>query len=304
MLSLSFVLLLFLQSPVASGPKPRDQALASRIEQLLQTVLTTNDDKQDEAAKAEVRKIFADKGLPTLSEVGDRASYDFVLLGIYEQSPEFEVQVLAQAKALAARHELPPDAAVFCEAHLRVTGLKNAARSHTPSHPSLRNEIEQLSKTDQAVRQKEGFDLKKMEERDKLNAAPLRAIFDKYGVPTYNMVGPQAAGDFVMMVQHQSPDFRLAILPKLKANVDAGQADPDSFALVYDRSHRDSGQKQLYGTQLECDATGQLREAPIEDEASVNQRRAALGLMRLELYAQLVKEMSPQLCPAGSAKNQ
>jgi hypothetical protein len=116
------------------------------------------------------------------------------------------------------------------------------------------------------------------------------------------MVGPEAVGGFVMMVQHQSAQFRAAILSKLKANVDAGQADPDSYALVYDRSHRDSGQKQLYGTQLECDAKGELVEAPIEDEANVNQRRAALGLMRMELYAQLVKEMSPQLCQSPASK--
>src|SRR5262249_13063665 len=75
----------------------------------------------------------------------------------------------------------------------------------------------------------------------------LMAMFDKYGVPTYAMVGTEAASQFVTMIQHQSSAFRRKVLPKLKANVDAGQGDQGAFAMVYDRSRRDAGKKQRYG---------------------------------------------------------
>ena len=114
------------------------------------------------------------------------------------------------------------------------------------------------------------------------------------------MVGPQAASDFVTMIQHQSPEFRRKVLPKLKANVDAGQADPGSYAMVLDRSQTDAGKKQMYGENLTCDNEHpELHIGPIEDEDHVNQRRAAIGLIRLELYAQLVVAMSPNICPAA-----
>ena len=72
------------------------------------------------------------------------------------------------------------------------------------------------------------------------------------------MVGVQAAKDFVIMVQHQPPEFRLAVLPKLKANVDAGQADPGTFAMVYDRTQRDQGKDQLYEATGVCDREGSM----------------------------------------------
>ena len=51
-----------------------------------------------------------------------------------------------------------------------------------------------------------------------------------------------------------------------------------------------------YGENLVCNAGEKLHEAPIEDEPHVNQRRAELGLIRMELYARLVEETMPQIC--------
>jgi len=140
-----------------------------------------------------------------------------------------------------------------------------------------------------------------MQQADRENAAALENIFARYGVPTYRMVGPPAADSFVTMIQHQSPEFRARVLPKLKANVDAGQADPGSYAMVLDRLQTDAGKKQIYGENLTCDREHpQLHTGPVEDDAYVNQRRAAIGLMRLALYAQFVAAVSPNVCPATS----
>ena len=147
------------------------------------------------------------------------------------------------------------------------------------------------------VRHTAGFDFEKMGEVDRRTAGPLKAILDKYGVPTYAMVGVQAARDFVIMVQHQAPEFRAATLPKLKANVAAGEADPGVYALVYDRTQRDQGKNQLFGQQLECTKANVIDVAPLDDAATVNVRRAELGLIRLELYTRVIRQNSP---PCGA----
>jgi hypothetical protein len=53
---------------------------------------------------------------------------------------------------------------------------------------------------------------------------------------------------------------------------------------------------QFYGEQLECAKGNALKAAPIDEEANVNIRRAELGLIRIELYARLVRLNSPAVC--------
>jgi len=282
--------------------KATDPALAARIHQLLQTVFAAGDDKQEAAAVAEAKEIFTKRGLPSIAAVGDDAAYEFVLLTCSAGPLELPEQVLKKARVATAKHEIPTDAATYCEAHVRQERAKSEANLRAPGNPDLREHIEKLFQSDQAVREQKDFDAAKMAESDRAHTAALNEVFEKYGVPTYAMVGPQAASDFVVMVQHQSPEFRRKVLPKLKANVDAGQADPGSYAMVFDRLQTDAGKPQVYGENLVCDTKNpKLHVGPIEDEKNVNQRRAAIGLMRLELYAQLVVRMSPAgICPAAA----
>jgi len=293
---LTILALVFPSENRLNARPPTDPALAADIKQLTHKVLTA--DEYDAADAAKVKAILAQHGLPTIREVGDEAAYDFILLltsdGVLQ---ELQAEALPKIKAAVAQHELPPDAGVFYEARVRSEKAKAAALKRAPENPALRDQIERLVKVDQEVRQQKGFDVAKMNATDAGNATPLQDILNKYGVPSYAMVGPQATGDFVLMIQHQPPQFREQVLPKLKALVSAGQADPGSYALVYDLSQRDAGKKQLYGERLECKAGETMHEAPIEDEPHVNQRRAELGLMRVELYASLVAEMMPQFCP-------
>ena len=280
-------------------PRAGDATLAKRIHQLLMVVLTTDDDQQSTAAVAEAQQILTRRGLPTVAAVGDEAAYEFVFLTCSAGPEDSHQQVLRMARDGARRHEIPVDAATYCAAHVRQEMATTAARKHAPSNPGLFAEIGRLIVADQAVRQKGQFDMQKMSQTDREHQAALEAIFVKYGVPTFRMVGPQAASDFITMIQHQSPAFRSRVLPRLKANVDAGQADPGSYAKVFDRSRTDAGKKQLYGENLTCDSEHpKLHVGAIEDERNVNQRRAAIGLMRLEMYAALVVAMSPDFCAA------
>jgi hypothetical protein len=283
-----------------TAPAEEDPALAARIEQLVETFLTSDDDAKHASVLSDARVIFEREGIPSRAKVGDAAAYGFVLINMLGQPADFRRQFFERVQEEASRQGLPQDALAFAEARRRQTEVEERYRTHAPSHPELRAQISQLLKDDQAVRARDGFDLGKMEEADRRTAGPLKAIFDRYGVPTYEMVGVQAAKDFVVMVQHQPPEFRLAVLPKLKANVDAGQADPGTYAMVYDRTQRDQGKNQVYGQALECAAGKALEVAPIDDATNVNARRAELGLMRLELYARLVRLNSPDLCRPSS----
>ena len=269
--------------------------LAARIEQLVEQFLMVDEETRITAALADARLIFEREGIPGTAQVGDAAAYGFVLINMLGQPPDVRLRFLDRVQEAAARGALPADALPFAQARRRHTEIENRYRGHVPSHPQLRDQIAQLYKDDQAVRQKEGFDPAEMAAADRRHAGPLQSIFDRYGVPTYDMVGIQATHDFIVMVQHQPPALRAAVLPKLKASVDAGQGDPATYAMVYDRTQRDQGRNQWYGQQLECVGNA-LEVAPIDDAANVNLRRADLGLMRLELYVRLVRQQSPDVC--------
>src|SRR6266853_273502 len=285
-----------LQQPV------RDPALAARIPQLFHTATTLDDDDpQVKAAEAELRQMYSVHGIPTIAEVGDEAAYQFVSLLCATGSMNARTRALASAKAALAKGGIPADAVAFCTARIKQDRLNAQAARRRPSNVALVETIRKLCKEDQAVRQPDGFDREKMIQTDREHEASLGAILDRYGVPTYSMVGVEGAGQFVTMIQHQPPEFRRKALPKLKANVDAGEADAGNYTKMYDRAQRDEGRNQRYGEQLECiDANPELREAPIDDEAHVNERRASLGLMRMELYARLVIEVSPKMCSTPS----
>ncbi len=301
-MSLLLVLAIALAFPLTPGStRPTDPTLSATIQRLFHSTFTSDDDRAD---IAQAMRIYRKQGFPSITQVGDEAAYEFVVMLASTTVPtDIRRQILSKVREAAARDEVPSDAAIFYAARLHIEKIQHEAEAHPPTNPGLRDEIERMYKTDQAVRQVHGFDARKMEETDKQHSARLWAILKMYGVPTYSMVGPDAAGEFVTMIQHQPPRFRQKVLPELKANVEAGQADPESYALVYDRSQGDLGKKQLYGENLKCTAGGKMHEAPIADEAHVNQRRAELGLIRVELYARIVAELEPQFgAPAPAAR--
>jgi hypothetical protein len=258
--------------------------------------LFSDNDSDTEQALQQAKAIFEREGVPSLARVGDVAAYGFVLINMLGQPSEFRSQFIEKLREASMRHELPDDAVLFAEARLRQAEMEERYQNQLPTSPLLRSEILRLYEADQSVRQKAAFDLRKMEQTDTELAPSLKRIYSRYGVPTYDMVGVDAAKAFLVMVQHQSPDLRRLVLPRLKENVDAGQGDAATYAMVYDRTQRDQGRNQLYGEQLECSQGNALKEAPIDDESNVNHRRARLGLMRMELHARLVRLHSPDMC--------
>jgi len=249
---------------------------SARISELVHAMLA-GDDAQEAMAIAEARGIYESRGLPTIGDVGDEAAYSFIVLTCTGER-DFRATVLSKAKEAARRGQLPSDAMSYCEARMRLDDAIAQAKARTPTRPELRDEILGLFAADQAVRQRADFDPVKTIQVDREHEPIVAAIIERYGLPTYTMVGPEAASNFLTLIQHQSPDLRRRVLPALKAAVDAGQADPMQYANVYDRSQRDAGRAQLYGQNMECSSKAPtLHRGPIEDEAHVNVRRASIG---------------------------
>jgi hypothetical protein len=120
-----------------------------------------------------------------------------------------------------------------------------------------------------------------METVHRENAERLRAIIDEVGWPGRTMVGDAGADAAWRVAQHAigEPAFMREALELVHAAVERGEAPAAHAAYLEDRVRSLEGRPQLYGTQYDWDESGQLGPYPeIEDRASVDARRAALGL--------------------------
>jgi hypothetical protein len=70
----------------------------------------------------------------------------------------------------------------------------------------------------------------------------------------------------------------------IRAAVEIGQASPGNLAYLEDRIAVAAGDPQVYGTQVGCGPDGPVPATPIDDEAGVDDRRAAAGLEPLADY--------------------
>jgi hypothetical protein len=121
----------------------------------------------------------------------------------------------------------------------------------------------------------------------------LEEIFNKFGYPGYNLVGKAGSQHFWLMVQHcdSDPAFQLSVLEKLKIEVGKRNADASNFGLLTDRVKINTGEKQIFGTQVAYNASGQAYPKNLADSASVNKRRAEIGLEPIEQYLNVMTQM-------------
>lgn len=134
----------------------------------------------------------------------------------------------------------------------------------------------------------------------------LSKMFNEYGYPGYDLVGKKGSNQFWLMVQHcdKQPEFQQKVLAAMKKEVAKGNADPRDFAYLTDRVRLNTGQKQLYGTQVtyntdSCQAIPRL----LSDSSTVNQRRKDLGLEPIEAYLNRMSELQFMMNKADYQKN-
>jgi hypothetical protein len=126
---------------------------------------------------------------------------------------------------------------------------------------------------------------KKMKKIDQSNLNYVTKIIDKYGWIGYDTIGIEANSALFLVIQHADSSTQEKYLPLLRKAVKQNKAVPESLALLEDRVLVRRGEKQIYGTQVECDSSGyKCRVLPIEDEKNVDNRRKAIGMRPLAIY--------------------
>lgn len=184
----------------------------------------------------------------------------------------------------------------------------NDAKLNAAQDPALRDELLKMMESDQAARKaliRSNFQdeaaKKHLREVDTANTARMKEIVAEKGWPGKSLVGQRAALAAWLLVQHadHDRDFQRQMLPLLEQAVARGEADGRNFAYLTDRVLLGSNMPQRYGTQFH-EVDGKLVPRPIEDEANVDARRAAVGLGPLSEYAAQMERMRQRSREASS----
>jgi hypothetical protein len=123
---------------------------------------------------------------------------------------------------------------------------------------------------------------------DSLNLIEVEKIISRYGWPGQSFVGQKGNVTVFLVIQHAELAVQEKYLPLLRASVAKGESRASNLALLEDRIRMRQGKKQIYGSQIHFNKeTGAQEFWPIEDEASVNTRRAKMGMQPIEEYAKL-----------------
>jgi hypothetical protein len=165
----------------------------------------------------------------------------------------------------------------------------------------LREELLRMVGQDQAVRDeqiRQGTSRPQatLEERmsalDSRNTERLKEIVRRYGWPRPRLVGRDGANAAFLILQH-SPDlaFQKKMLPLVHRAYQAGELQAWDYALLLDRVLTREGKPQVYGMSLERWEGEEPVIYPIEDEANVDKRRAAIGLPPLSEYLEFMKRL-------------
>jgi hypothetical protein len=127
--------------------------------------------------------------------------------------------------------------------------------------------------------------LKQMNRTDKDNQKYVSKVLDEHGWIDYRIIGFDASAALFLVVQHADSAIQEKYLPLLKQAVKEKKAFGQDLALLEDRVLLRKGQKQIYGSQIQCDSTGKnCWILPIEDERNVDKRRKDVGLQPLAEY--------------------
>ena len=127
--------------------------------------------------------------------------------------------------------------------------------------------------------------LKQMKKADNDNQKYVLNVLAQFGWIDYRIVGFNASAALFLVVQHADSAIQEKYLPLLKQAVKEKKAFGHDLALLEDRVFLRRGQKQIYGSQIQCDSSGNnCWILPIEDERNVDQRRKDVGLQPLADY--------------------
>ena len=188
----------------------------------------------------------------------------------------------------------------------RVMGrLREAERRYVArlTRPALRTELLEMWSEDQRVRSLLRREVARLnnnwgapelgplyrgiEQRDSVNLRRIRAIIAEQGWPTLSQVGTDGSFAAWAIVQHSNQvAFQQACVAAMESLLRRGEVRPVEYAELVDRIRRNQQRPQVYGMAIRRES-GTSSFYPIEDEARVDERRRAIGLEPLAVYARL-----------------
>ncbi|AKJ06757.1 hypothetical protein ATI61_105271 [Archangium gephyra] len=185
-------------------------------------------------------------------------------------------------------------------ARISEKAAANEAKLMAAQNPQLRDELLRMMEEDQAARRAAGAARfkdtaanERMKAIDLENTARMKEIVAQVGWPTKTLVSERGARAAWLLVQHADQDvaFQRQCLPLLEKSVAAGEGSPMELAYLTDRVLVAEGKPQRYGTQFH-QVEGKHVPRPIEDEANVDARRAAVGLGTMAEYTEQMRRMT------------
>ncbi|RPD49436.1 hypothetical protein DNI29_01125 [Hymenobacter sediminis] len=127
---------------------------------------------------------------------------------------------------------------------------------------------------------------KEIEATDARNLQRITKLLDTHGWPTKAEVGNTGTSTVFLVIQHSDLATQEKYFSMAKQAAERGDLSKPALALLQDRILIGQGKPQIYGSQLHTDpTTGKTVFSPIEDEAHVDERRAAIGMEPLASYA-------------------
>jgi polyhydroxyalkanoate synthesis regulator phasin len=131
-----------------------------------------------------------------------------------------------------------------------------------------------------------------MREVDAANLKRLKHIVNQEGFPTVEMVGRDGVNAAWLLTIHavSDPQFQEKVLKLTTEHVRRGELRSDQVAMLTDDLLAARDKPQRYGTNFEL-RDGELKPAPMEDEANVDEIRRAAGLGSLANYACVLRAM-------------
>jgi hypothetical protein len=175
------------------------------------------------------------------------------------------------------------------------------ARAEATQNVALKRELAAIHESDQGPRRVMGpmqqrypagapqLDslYQQMKLHDTQNEARVKAIIAQYGWPGASLVGRAGSSTAFLVLQHSNLATIQEYLPLIRQATAKGELGKGELALMEDRVLIFQNKPQVYGSQVRSNATtGKMEFFPIEDEAHVDERRAAMELGPLAEYAQ------------------
>lgn len=169
------------------------------------------------------------------------------------------------------------------EVQLRPAAIGEAKGLSPDKISAVQKALAERAAKGQAVRQDRSR-WPEMAAVDAENTRFLKDLIQEVGWIDLGRFGVRTAQDAFLLVQHSADlPLMMASIPFIEKDFKHSEG-AQSFALLYDRLQLDLGQRQLYGTQIGMDKSGNPFLFALEDPGRVDERLKDLGLPPLREY--------------------